>query len=435
MKKNIILLASSLFILTACGNQGGSSLTSGEGSLPSESAGESLLPAKDGKITLKKNNEGAEVSILHPGVQAYCDAMYEAEAAENLSEEEKYQIRTSVCGNVNPVDYQGDANDNDRDDFKPIELEWESTISYSGDYKVKWATNGGMEGAEEKTVSGTSTTLVNLLCDTVYYWKVETADGAHDSVVGSFKTKGHFRNIKSGLAYNVRDFGGKMTSSGRRTKQGLIFRGGELTAVEYDTGIPQKHIVTWDEETNDILYGDLNIRYELDLRQSGRETNNLSASNLHGDDGVVTYDCQSSGSYASLFNTGSATMLKHIFTVLGNATEDAAVYFHCWGGADRTGTIAFLLDGLLGVSYTECCMDYEFTSFDTIHTRRRDVKVTDSNGYSYDFPALVTAIKNSSFYQEGKSFSDIVSDWMQERCNMTAAEVEQLKENLLEPAA
>ena len=80
-------------------------------------------------------------------------------------------------------------------------------------------------------------------------------------------------------------------------------------------------------------------------------------------------------------------------------------------------------------------MDYEFTSFDTIHTRRRDVKVTDSNGYSYDFPALVTAIKNSSFYQEGKSFSDIVSDWMQERCNMSAAEVEQLKENLLEPAA
>ena len=52
---------------------------------------------------------------------------------------------------------------------------------------------------------------------------------------------------------------------------------------------------------------------------------------------------------------------QEIFEALANA-EEKHVYFHCWGGADRTGTIAFLLNAICGVSYTDLIIDFEITS-------------------------------------------------------------------------
>ena len=43
--------------------------------------------------------------------------------------------------------------------------------------------------------------------------------------------------------------------------------------------------------------------------------------------------------------------------------EGKPVYFHCIYGADRTGTLAFLLESLLGVGENELAKDYELTSF------------------------------------------------------------------------
>ena len=45
------------------------------------------------------------------------------------------------------------------------------------------------------------------------------------------------------------------------------------------------------------------------------------------------------------------------------AKSGKASYFHCYIGADRTGYIAMLIEGLLGVSEKDCSIDYELTSF------------------------------------------------------------------------
>ncbi len=39
------------------------------------------------------------------------------------------------------------------------------------------------------------------------------------------------------------------------------------------------------------------------------------------------------------------------------------VFFHCIFGADRTGTLAFLMEALLGVGENQLAIDYELTSF------------------------------------------------------------------------
>ncbi|MCQ2799027.1 MAG: tyrosine-protein phosphatase [Bacilli bacterium] len=396
-------------------------------------------------ITLTSNSDGAEVSVLHPGIQDYCDAMYAAEAKENLTEQKKYQMRDKACGTVSPVTYQGkyyengvakqnrEGNidyfgDSDRDNFKNVVLTYETSKSDATSFYVEVGMKSDLSDAKVMQIDGKKIELGNLYVSKTYYWRVTDVNGKYHSKIGSFVTKGSFRNINAGAAYNVRDFGGKMTSSGKRIKQGLIYRGGELTPTKYDTGIAQKHIITLDKTGKRIFHDDLNVRVELDFRNSGGESNNQNSSYLGTD---VKYQREACSSLGKFYN-GDASMLKRIYTTFANATTTSAVYCHCWGGADRTGTAFFLLEGLLGVSYTEALMDYEFTSFDSIHTRRRDTVVTDYNNYQYNFPSLLSDIKNSSYYSSTKSFSEIVEGWMKGKLKMTDTEIQNLKNNLLE---
>lgn len=400
---------------------------------------------KDGTITLTKNNAGAEVSILHPGVQQYCDDMYAAYDRQDPNHTNLYKIQEVaksksgyMCPNVFATSYQGTAPDNDRDHFQPIQLEWTAPAGYTGKYTVKYSTKADLSAWNGVVVNENKAELINLLTDTVYYWKVETETGNHDSAIGSFKTKGSFRTIQAGPAYNVRDMGGKMTSSGRRTKQGLIFRGGELTDHWFrGTNPVQEHIVTCDATTVKVLHDQLKVRNEIDIRSPGAETDNQSRSYLGSD---VTFSQLATGSgFASMWNIsgGNKSNLKSIFKMFGQATKDRAVYYHCWGGADRTGTSCFILNGLLGVSFLEACMDYEFTSFDTIHTRLRTEMVRDAANYTYDFTSLISAMKSSSYYTQSttKTFQDVCYRWCKGQLGLTDAEITAIQENLLEPAA
>lgn len=396
-------------------------------------------------ISLTSNFNGDEVSVLHEGIQQYVDAMYAAEAKENLSDTKKYQMRDNACGSVDPASYQGQYyengtatqnkkghidyfGDSDRDNFKNVKLTWETDKTDAEKFYVEVGMKSDLSDAKVVEVDHKQVELSNLFVSKTYYWRVSEINGKYHSKVGSFKTKGSFRDINAGAAYNVRDIGGKMTSSGKRIKQGLIYRGGELTPTKYSTGITQEHIITLDKTGKQIFHDDLNIRVELDFRNSGSESNNQSKSYLGSD---VKYQREACSSLAKFYN-GDASMLKRIFTAFANAKPDAAVYCHCWGGADRTGSAFFLLEGLLGVSYTEALMDYEFTSFDAIHTRKRNKTVTDYNGYSYNFPDLTNAIKSSSYYSSTKSFSEIVEAWMKGKVKMSDTEIQNLKNNLLE---
>lgn len=396
-------------------------------------------------ISLTSNAEGAEVSVLHSGIQDYVDAMYAAEKNEKLATGKEYYMRDKACGSVSPVTYQGKYyedgketqnkagnidyfGDSDRDNFKNVVLTWDTEKTDATSFYVEVGMNADLSDAKVVQISAKKVELSNLFVSKTYYWRVTDVNGRYHSKIGSFVTKGSFRNINAGAAYNVRDIGGKMTSSGKRVKQGLIYRGGELTPTKYDTGIAQKHIVTLDKTGKSIFHDELNVRVELDFRNAGGESNNQSSSYIGTD---VKFDRQSVSSLSNFYN-GNATQLKSIFTTFANAKIDAAVYCHCWGGADRTGTAFFLLEGLLGVSYAECLMDYEFTSFDSIHTRRRDTQVTDYNGYNYNFPSLLSTIKSSSYYSSTKTFSQICEAWLKGKVKMTDAEITALKNNLLE---
>ena len=106
--------------------------------------------------------------------------------------------------------------------------------------------------------------------------------------------------------------------------------------------------------------------------------------------------------------------LKGIFEVLADE-RNYPVYIHCNAGADRTGTVAFLINGLLGVSEADLIRDYELTSFSSVSglRYRSEIKNGDfteigvmKNDYDnfVAFGALMNAIKNN-YGAEGGTLS------------------------------
>ena len=49
--------------------------------------------------------------------------------------------------------------------------------------------------------------------------------------------------------------------------------------------------------------------------------------------------------------------------VIDELRQGKPVFFHCIYGADRTGTLAFLIEALLGADENQLAIDYELTSF------------------------------------------------------------------------
>ena len=61
------------------------------------------------------------------------------------------------------------------------------------------------------------------------------------------------------------------------------------------------------------------------------------------------------------YDKRSKYSIREIFRVLADE-ENYPIMFHCNAGADRTGTVAFLINGVLGVPYEDLTRDFELTS-------------------------------------------------------------------------
>lgn len=173
--------------------------------------------------------------------------------------------------------------------------------------------------------------------------------------------------------WNVRDLGG-WACDGGTVKYGKLFRGGYVTSAD-----------------RAVLVEQLGIQHELDLR--GANEGGLTASPLGGD---VRYTCAAAYAWYSL--TPADAWKANLRCVFDAVTHNEPVYFHCAAGADRTGTLACVLEGLLGMSQSDIDKDYELTTFysgsDTdANARRRN---------EAEWSGLISALNSKS----GSTFRD-----------------------------
>ena len=167
---------------------------------------------------------------------------------------------------------------------------------------------------------------------------------------GTLKPLDPLRYIQTDAA-NVRDLGG-WACDGGKVKYGLLYRGGYLVAAD-----------------RTVMVNELGVMHDLDLRGTNEAA--LTASPL-GDD--IYYTCAKHMAWYTLTADCWRTNLRTIFDAV---THNEPVYFHCSAGADRTGTLACVIEGLLGMSQSDIDKDYELTCFysgtDTDnHARRRN---------------------------------------------------------------
>lgn len=183
-----------------------------------------------------------------------------------------------------------------------------------------------------------------------------------------FVPEGGVRMIYTPSVWNVRDLGG-WACTGGRVKYGKIFRGGHFGSI---TDADKATIVDW-----------LGVATDIDLRNNG-ETGGITASPLGGS---VEYYHQSLDFYANAVSTSaaSARTVSVLKKVMACVAANKPCYFHCMSGSDRTGTIAYLLLSLLGVSQSDKDKDYELTAFsdetDGKRFRSTNYNVTNGNGW------------------------------------------------------
>ncbi len=205
----------------------------------------------------------------------------------------------------------------------------------------------------------------NLEIAREYEWTVwSRAAGAEpESATGTFRTEDRAPRLLDvpGIP-NFRDLGGRIGLDGRRVRQGLVFRssGLNLNASDEDpetkTRTPGASRI--DDSNRSLLLDTLGIRTEIDLR-TDEECYGMDGSPLGP---TVVWAHIPTWAYEGFQGEWCRGQLAEVLKTF----LDPAAYpinFHCISGADRTGSLAFLLNALLGVDEEELWRDWEVTGF------------------------------------------------------------------------
>lgn len=209
-------------------------------------------------------------------------------------------------------------------------------------------------------------------------------------------------------ARNVRDIGGWTGLAA-----GRAYRGSELNYVR-DHGLQltdfgRRTMLEW-----------MKVKTDLDLR--GAEFNERGIyTNCSPISASIRYLNVSIGSYSAIHN--DPQKFAEAVRVFANSAN-YPIYFHCWGGADRTGSLAFILEGLCGVSEADLSIDYELTSFAAVFgERRRDLD-----------PARYAALIGPILSMPGKALVDKFGYYAKNTLKLTDEEIAAIRRNLGMPA-
>ncbi|MBP5090942.1 MAG: tyrosine-protein phosphatase, partial [Bacilli bacterium] len=438
MKKSnfAVLSIAALLVLTACGpNANNPASSNASGVLPGSSA-------PDGQDTTGfAFNEINDTVMVEERVKSYVDAMKEQEKTL------QYEYRISPLygpedfganlpdkgdsfsdyaseekGGVDVQDYLNRNLYNGDCPCKPIQIKWTKGKLKYGTATIEYWPKGKAETEKKSiTTKGSSVNLENLYRNTEYEFVLKTDTVEWTSPVQSFKTADYTRMINMGGVHNVRDLGGYMTSYGKRTKQGLIYRGYEV--MKKAVG---QHSANYSEEVQKVQDEVLHIGHEIDLKGAsdidyttvdGVKVSNLSPAKYTNLE-AVAYD-------KFITDTTKYSHTKDTFDILAKADEEH-VYFHCWGGADRTGMIAFFLNAILGVSYTDLVMDFEYT---TLTNNKRSHMHNSDNAH---FPKFLDAFTKWSGYEADKTINYNCAKFLTDACGVTNETIEKIRSIMIE---
>lgn len=240
-------------------------------------------------------------------------------------------------------------------------------LSWAGETNAIYSLSITSDGENEEHFSLTNRTnayITNLEIGRTYRWTVRCLN-SEESVTATFMTEDFApRLLRAGGVSNFRDVGGWKTSTGKCVRQNLIFRSAGLRFSSKNKGgllggsveLGARRVTDAGLET---LRTDFKIATDLELRTT-QETAGMTTSLLGPN---VRWRCIPFVAYDLIDNVvrGREPFAK-IFSLF-TKKSNYPILMHCSGGRDRTGTLTFLLNGLLGVCEDDLCKDWEASIF------------------------------------------------------------------------
>jgi len=338
---------------------------------------------------------------------------------------------------------------------RPLVLKWKITEGETGPWKVEigkkpdlsdarvWyirakkvdaATGRETGDAASNAEQSFTVPLANLEIARDYYWRVTSRGrcgfsckfnhGCKESKrvsvseIASFRTEDRgprWIEIEGNVA-NMRDFGGWRTLDGRRVRQGMAFRGQGLNSNSVMGDRQGRNRLT----VEDVKYltKTLGIRTDLDLRGHG-ETADMTESPLGPG---ISFIQHSSACYKGIFYGSAKNVMAENFRVFCNPTN-YPIYFHCIGGADRTGSLAYTMLAVLGVDRHDIETDWESTFYPRIPDENPDPNYWCRESHFND--------GFSKYGSEGDSLKRRAELYLID-CGITQEEIERFRSIMLE---
>ena len=310
---------------------------------------------------------------------------------------------------------------------QPVRIAWKANdgVRPPAEYVVRLFRAADGANAGEKRRAKPYADFYSLEIATRFIVRVYAVEGGAETLFaeGEFVTEDCPPRLLSVSQVNVRDLGGWIGLGGRRVRQGLVIRSaglnGNSKVFKDASGVVTNFVFGGlpSPEAAVPLIARHGIRTDLDLRND-EETYGLTGSPLGDGVKFVHVPATWYGNYYASDN--SRALFKRCFDVF---LDDAnyPILFHCSGGADRTGSLAFMLNALLGVSEDNLDNDYLMTHFaikwggEPFGSKTRYLQLVDG------LEAL-----------PGETLADKAASYCRQ-CGITDDEIARFREKMLEP--
>lgn len=286
---------------------------------------------------------------------------------ENLKNTTQYpQMNATVDAFLENVDYSADA-----DNYSITKVTPYYTALTAYNKEEPDGLHIKVQGNATLTITQGNKTRTDSVSGAGIIYNVEPLNGGSFALSGrtyKIMPEGGARMIYAPSVWNFRDLGG-WACDGGRVKYGKVFRGGNFDSI---SDADKSTVVDW-----------LGVAVDIDLRNNS-ETGGAGSSPLGSG---VEYYHQPLDFYANAVNTSasSARTVAVLKKVMDCVANNKPCYFHCVSGSDRTGTIAYILLSLLGVSQSDKDKEYELTAFsdeaDGKRFRNTNYNATNGNGW------------------------------------------------------
>lgn len=396
MKKTVGFLSLALVcLLSSCGENPSKST--------SLSSSDSSSTSTSEKVSLENKLEGRTIDLLYRPARNYLESK-------------------------DPASILANAKSTPGDHANPLTLKW-NIQNGKGRYTLQIAKdelfNDIYQTFDSLRPSIHSLDVENLIPGK-YFYRVKGENAVSD--IDSFVIKGDLRTIATNnIIINMRDLGGWKIGEESRVKYGLLYRSAAWNSAD---------------KTTESRLKALHMKTELDIRYSSSSKDySHSEYPISGIDyrnyGMGQYDAIVPGS--PKYSSAAKANLKSTFELLAKK-ESYPLTFHCTAGADRTGTLAFLINGFLGVSYEDLCKDFELTSFYNSRRWRSAIKdgsfddsgimQDDSNNY-VGFGALYKQMMEHYGTSDG-TLSNAIKNYLMNACEISEKTLDSLKNILVE---